>query len=101
MNRGMLLLRKLDEGGYFARNDYDPRPVFDVCDRYLDIDVSTERGNNELTKLVNGLVGEGLIRVEYSPDPNLHPKDMLDYWRILLTESGMAAVKTAKGNDTA
>jgi hypothetical protein len=63
--------------------------------------VSTERGNNTLTELVNGLVGQGLITFTYSPDPNLHPKDMLDYWRISLTESGISAVNNAKGHDAA
>jgi hypothetical protein len=87
MNRGLLLLMKLDETGYFAKSDYDPRPVFDVCDRYLGIDVSTERGNHTFTELVSGLVGQGHITFMYSPDPNLHPKDMLDYWRITRTES--------------
>lgn len=32
--------------------------------------------------LVNNLVHRKLVRFEYDPNPNLHPKDSLDYWRL-------------------
>jgi len=52
-----------------------------------------ERGlNDDVTHLVNALVGEGLVHFEYIRDPGMHPKDVLDYWRIQLTGRGREAL---------
>jgi hypothetical protein len=101
MSAGIGLLLKLQDAGYFARSNYDPQPIYDACNQYLGIDVSTEEGNNKLTDVINGLVKEGLITFEYSPDRDLHSKDVLDQWRISLTKTGVLAVSNSRANSAA
>ena len=36
-------------------------------------------------KLINNLCDRQLVYCEYDTDPNLHPRDMLDFWRLTKT----------------
>jgi hypothetical protein len=93
MNPEILLLVRLKQSGYFDGLGFDPKPVYTVCHRDLSIDVTTTEGGRRLDELIRSLVSDQLIRFEYSPDPTLHPKDSLDYWRIHLTSGGQSKVE--------
>lgn len=92
MNADIQFLVHLQRTGYFDRKDFDPQTVLQVCRRLCSIDTSTVEGNDQLGALINGLVDQGLITFQYTKDPNLHPKDRLDYWRIELTSTGISTL---------
>ena len=83
----MQFIAELKEIGYFGRESFDPSPVLKVAKKRLGIDVCRAGGSDQLSTVINGLVRRGVIHFEYSRDPVLHPKDVLDYWRLLLIES--------------
>ncbi len=90
-------LTDLIENGYFAKGRFDPQPVFDAARKHLGIDVCSSEENERLTAVINRMVREGVIRFEYSQDPALHPRDVLDHWRLLLTpESAVTLERQAK-----
>ena len=93
MTSELQLLTRLKQSGYFERGDFDPQPVFQVCRLYLQLAVSTPAGSGLLEAMIRRMTAAGLVRLEYSPDPTLHPKDKLDYWRLLLTPSGATKVE--------
>ena len=93
MNPETQFLYHLRQRGYFAEGDYDPQPVLDAARKYLGIDARTAAGSDRLNIVINGLVQRGAIRFEYSRDPTQHPKDILDYWRLLLTPVGAAELE--------
>lgn len=95
MTAGIQLLLRLKEAGYFEHRGFDPAAVFDVCRSHLLVDVATAEGSNKLSSLINSLVDDGLVIFEYSRDPSLHPKDVLDYWRLILTPAGLSKVNRA------
>ncbi len=85
-------LRHLNTRGYFGGGSFDPQPVFEAARQHLGIDVTSVEENERLTTVINRLVDDGILRVEYSQDPTLHPKDQLDHWRLLLTATGLAEI---------
>jgi hypothetical protein len=90
-------LQHLSGRGYFKEGSFDPRAVFEAARKHLGIHVTSVEGSERLTTVINRLVRKGVIRFEYSGDPTLHPKDVLDHWRLLLTPAGVAELeKTAK-----
>jgi hypothetical protein len=86
-------LRDLRQRGYFAKEGFDPQPVFDAAKKHLGIDATTVEENERLTTVINRLVREGVIRFEYSQDPSRHPKDVPDHWRIVLAPAGVALLE--------
>jgi hypothetical protein len=89
-------LRHLSNSGYFESGSFDPQPVFQAARKFLQIDVASREENERLTMIINRWVEEGVIRFEYSKDPALHPKDVLDHWRLVLTPAGVAEIEDAR-----
>lgn len=71
------LLRAIAATGYFESQSFDPSGVIRLVEYRLNI--SRDRAVSVLT--VAGFV-------TYQYDPNTHPRDMQDYWRLNLTNKG-------------
>lgn len=87
------LLARLKQTGYFDRGEFDPQPVFQVCRVHFGLDVSTQAGSEQIDVMIRRLTADGLAQFEYSSEPTLHPKDKLDYWRLVLTPTGVATLE--------
>ena len=88
MRAELQLLARLKQAGYFERGDFDPEPVFQVCRVHFGLDIVNPIDREQIYAMIDCLTADGLARFEYSSDPKLHPKDTLDYWRLVLTALG-------------
>jgi hypothetical protein len=82
------LLRAVAAIGYFERASFDPGDLLVLIEGKLNL------GRDRAIDL---LVDAGLVQVQYSNDPGIHPKDRPDWWRITLTEAGARALGPAAG----
>ena len=58
-------------------------PSFNPSEIYIQAGEKLGYESNYIGKLINNLVDRKLVIFEYDPNPNLHPKDSLDYWRLI------------------
>ena len=75
------LIEILIQKNYFSTNKYNPKIVIDAAS-------SVGIADSHLINIINQLVNSGDLVFQYDPDPQLHPMDKLDFWRIDLTEKG-------------
>ncbi|MDH5730696.1 MAG: hypothetical protein OEZ58_17035 [Gammaproteobacteria bacterium] len=80
-----IIIKALDNSGYFQRASYNPEEFDKIVENKLGI--GRERA-------LKALEGNGLANFEYDPDPTIHPREKVDYWRVVLTEKGKEIVKS-------
>lgn len=80
-----VILNALAAAGYFSRASYHPEHFCSVVEDKLG--VGRERA-------LRALEESGLTKFEYDPSQAIHPREKLDYWRVVLTERGAEIVKS-------
>lgn len=73
------LLAAISASGYFKRSSFDPSSLCSLLEDKLNI----EHGH-----AIDLLTEAGLITFQYSSDPGLAPRDVLDMWKLNLTDAG-------------
>jgi hypothetical protein len=73
------LLKAVAASGYFERATFDPGDLLVLIESKLNL------GRD---RAIGSLTGAGLVQLQYSSDPGIHPKDAIDSWRLTLTEKG-------------
>jgi hypothetical protein len=78
------LIKALAESGYFIRGSYNPDHFCSVVENKLGIGRA---------RALAALEESGLTKFEYDPSPSIHPREKVDYWRVVLTEKGAKLVE--------
>ena len=92
MTPELQILLSLERAGYFEKVDYDPRTVLQVCAACCGFDVGTLKGRDEVNSVICRMIAQGLVEFEYSSDSSVHPRDRLDFWRLVVTQCGRTAL---------
>lgn len=77
------IVRLLHEAGYFDRGNFYPSEFEGIT--HAGVRLGAQRA-------LDVLAGAEFTKFEYDSDPDLHPKDKLDHWRVVLTEKGQRLI---------
>jgi hypothetical protein len=87
MKLAHVLVEKMGTMGYFGSSSYrtwQPQPLERLFEQ-----------EGWVLAPIELLTKSGLVRFEYTKDPSVHPKDVLDQWRLVLLPPGATVLRDA------
>ncbi len=78
--------RTLKACGYFERADFNPNPVWQAVASAKKMSLGDPQLSLEVDAFIARMKDAGLL-FSYTSEPDVHPKDVLDQWRLGIPEN--------------